>query len=87
LRRCPAGGPYHVFAGKECARALALMKLTEEYVGSDDLEGCSDKDIKILEDWVGACVRQLGCGLRVRCVWAFTFTGLLLPRPSPKSRR
>lgn len=47
---CPTEGPYAVFAGKECARALALM--------STDAKDCTarvgdldDKQKQTLRDW------------------------------------
>ena len=46
-----SGGSYHVFAGRECARALALMKLESEFC-NDDLEGLEEKNLKILDDWI-----------------------------------
>ena len=46
-----AGGSYHVFAGRECARALALMKLEAEFC-NDDLEDLEEKNLKILDDWI-----------------------------------
>lgn len=45
-----AGGPYAVFAGKECARALALMstKLSDANGYLGDLP---EEKMKILRDW------------------------------------
>ncbi len=45
-----AGCGYHIFAGKECSRALALMSLKPEDCNSklDDLD---QSKIKILDDW------------------------------------
>eukprot|EP00210_Caulerpa_lentillifera_P007296 g6975.t1 len=45
------GGNYHVFAGRECARALASMKIDESYC-DDNLEGLDEKSLKILDDWI-----------------------------------
>jgi len=45
------GGSYHVFAGRECARALALMKIDAEYC-DDEMEGLEEKSLKILDDWI-----------------------------------
>lgn len=45
------GGSYHVFAGRECARALALMRVDADYC-DDQLEGLEDKSLKILDDWI-----------------------------------
>ncbi|EXC01112.1 putative steroid-binding protein 3 [Morus notabilis] len=44
------GGPYAVFAGKDASRALAKMSKNEEDV-SPSLEGLSDKEIGVLNDW------------------------------------
>lgn len=38
-------------AGKECARALAKMRLEEEDFG-DDLSDCTEAEIKNLRDWI-----------------------------------
>lgn len=45
------GGPYGVFAGKDCSRALALLSTKEEdCVG--DLTGLSDAELEKLDDWI-----------------------------------
>ena len=45
------GGPYHVFAGKECARALALFSLSEkDCVGN--LQRLSEEQLIALEEWI-----------------------------------
>ncbi|XP_039131639.1 probable steroid-binding protein 3 [Dioscorea cayenensis subsp. rotundata] len=44
------GGPYAVFAGREASRALAKMSKNEEDV-SGDLDGITEKEIGVLEDW------------------------------------
>lgn len=46
----PLGGPYEVFAGRECARALALMKLDESECNAN-LEGLEEKHHKTLQQW------------------------------------
>lgn len=50
-RGARAGGPYSIFAGRECARALATMRIDPNECTAE-LEGLSDKDLKTLEDWV-----------------------------------
>ncbi|MBC7173939.1 MAG: cytochrome b5 domain-containing protein, partial [Polyangiaceae bacterium] len=45
------GGPYGVFAGKDCSRALALMSFDDsDCVG--DLDGLSANEIEKLDDWI-----------------------------------
>mmetsp|Transcript_13828 Transcript_13828/g.34016 ORF Transcript_13828/g.34016 Transcript_13828/m.34016 type:complete len:103 (-) Transcript_13828:392-700(-) len=44
------GGPYEAFAGKECSRALALMKIDAAEC-NDNLEGLDDKCLQTLQDW------------------------------------
>lgn len=44
------GGPYAVFAGREASRALAKMSKNEEDV-CGNLDGLSDKEMGVLEDW------------------------------------
>ena len=39
-----------MFAGREVARALAVMSLKEEDC-TDDLQGVSDKQMGVLQDW------------------------------------
>ena len=38
-------------AGKECARALAKMKLEKEHF-TDDVSDCTDAELKTLHDWI-----------------------------------
>ena len=45
-----AGGPYSVFAGKECARALALMS-TEAQDCTGDVSDLSDEQKGVLREW------------------------------------
>ncbi|BAU01487.1 hypothetical protein LR48_Vigan10g220800 [Vigna angularis] len=44
------GGPYAMFAGKECSRALALLSFKPEEINGD-LEGLGESEFTILEDW------------------------------------
>ena len=44
------GGPYAMFAGKDASRALAKMTKNEEDITSS-LEGLSEKEIGVLNDW------------------------------------
>eukprot|EP00891_Asterochloris_glomerata_P008311 jgi/Astpho2/8311/e_gw1.00122.202.1_t len=44
------GGGYHVFAGKECSRALAKMKISAEDC-NDLLSDCTVREMETLKDW------------------------------------
>lgn len=44
------GSGYHIFAGKECSRALGTMSLKEEDVNGD-LEGLDEKQMGVLNNW------------------------------------
>ncbi|KAL8499406.1 hypothetical protein ACS0TY_022397 [Phlomoides rotata] len=44
------GGPYCVFAGKDASRALAKMS-KEETDAVPSLEGLTEKEIGVLDDW------------------------------------
>ncbi|KAK7311918.1 hypothetical protein RJT34_10390 [Clitoria ternatea] len=44
------GGPYAMFAGKDASRALAKMSKNDEDISSS-LDGLSDKEICVLNDW------------------------------------
>ena len=45
------GGPYAVFAGKDCTRALAKMSFdAADFTGS--LESLSQEELDNLEDWI-----------------------------------
>lgn len=45
------GGPYHVFAGKEIARALALFSVNgEDCIG--DLDRLDEQQLDTLEEWI-----------------------------------
>ena len=45
------GGPYEMFAGKDCTRALAKGAFDEELF-TGDLEGLGDDELDALEDWI-----------------------------------
>ena len=45
------GSGYHVFAGKEASRSLALMSLKEEDSLSTDLSDLTETNRKTLDDW------------------------------------
>nr|KYP44224.1 putative steroid-binding protein 3 [Cajanus cajan] len=44
------GGPYAMFAGRDASRALAKMSKNDEDI-SPSLDGLSDKEIGVLNDW------------------------------------
>ncbi|KAI4348528.1 hypothetical protein L6164_009241 [Bauhinia variegata] len=44
------GGPYAMFAGKECSRALALLSFKPEDINGN-LEGLDEPELDILQDW------------------------------------
>ena len=46
-----SGGPYHVFAGRECARALAVMRVARDECNAH-LEDLDPRALQTLEDWV-----------------------------------
>lgn len=46
------GGGYHLFAGHNAQRALALMSLKPEDVVNTSLDGLDPKDLKILDEWI-----------------------------------
>jgi len=46
------GGGYHLFAGKNAQRALALMSLKHEDVDNTEISDLKESDIKILDDWI-----------------------------------
>ena len=45
------GGPYEAFAGRECARALALMAVDPKEC-NDELGDLDERQLKTLEDWI-----------------------------------
>ncbi|XP_078443853.1 membrane-associated progesterone binding protein 2 [Wolffia australiana] len=45
------GGSYSVFAGRDASRALGKMSKNEDDV-CGDLDGLSEKELGILDDWV-----------------------------------
>ncbi len=45
------GGPYHIFAGKDCSVALAKMKLQDEFMNCYGTIELSEDEKKILLDW------------------------------------
>ena len=49
-----SGCGYHIFAGKECSRALALMSLKPEDCNSK-LTDLDESKIKVLNDWQKVC--------------------------------
>ena len=46
-----AGGSYHLFAGRECARALAILSLKEEDCNGN-LSDLTEEQVKKLDEWV-----------------------------------
>ncbi|CAN1810304.1 Membrane steroid-binding protein 2 [Linum perenne] len=44
------GGPYGIFAGREAARALALLSFDPRDLTAD-LEGLSESELEVLQDW------------------------------------
>lgn len=44
------GGPYAMFAGKECSRALALLSFKPADINGN-LEGLDESELAVLEDW------------------------------------
>ncbi|KAL6077616.1 Membrane steroid-binding protein 2 [Balamuthia mandrillaris] len=45
------GGPYHLFAGRDASRALALGSLEEKDMDNTSLEGLSWSELDALNDW------------------------------------
>jgi len=46
------GGPYGMFAGKDCTRALAKMSFDDELF-TGDTEGLEAGELETLEEWIG----------------------------------
>lgn len=46
------GGPYHRFAGYDVSRSLAKMSLDEEDIKNSDVSDMSEKQLKIMNDWI-----------------------------------
>lgn len=46
------GGPYHLFAGHDCSRALATMSLHEDDLDKLDLTGLSSVELGQLDEWI-----------------------------------
>lgn len=44
------GAGYHIFAGKECSRALAKMSLSDEDC-NDKLDDLSKRQVEVLQEW------------------------------------
>lgn len=44
------GAGYHIFAGKECSRALAKMSLSDEDC-NDKLDDLSKRQLEVLQEW------------------------------------
>lgn len=47
----PPDGPYKNFAGRDASRALALMSLKLEDAENSSLEGLTEEELKVLDDW------------------------------------
>eukprot|EP00977_Amphora_coffeiformis_P011806 scaffold2897_cov178-Amphora_coffeaeformis.AAC.11 len=45
-------GPYRKFAGRDASRALAKMSLDEADLQNPDLSDVTEKEMKVLDDWV-----------------------------------
>jgi len=45
------GGPYGMFAGKDCTRALAKVAFDEELF-TGDIEGLDQEELDKLEEWI-----------------------------------
>lgn len=45
------GGPYGMFAGKDCTRALAMVSFDEELF-TGDIQGLEPEELEKLEEWI-----------------------------------
>ena len=59
----PAGGSYHLFAGRDASRALATMNLSEEALTNewDDLADLAKDEKQILREWEEKFVLKYKC--------------------------
>lgn len=48
----PPNGPYQKFAGRDASRALGKMSLNDTDVENSDISDFTDKEKKILNDWI-----------------------------------
>ena len=57
------GGGYHLFAGRDASRALALSSLDSSLIPSefDDLEDLSEESIETLKNWVNKFDTKYKC--------------------------
>ena len=58
-QQSPTGGAYAVFAGRECARALACMS-TNEADCNDNLVGLTEQQLKTLAEWEAKFQQKYG---------------------------
>lgn len=59
----PAGGSYHLFAGRDASRALATMNLSEDALMTewDDLADLAKDEKQILREWEEKFVMKYKC--------------------------
>ena len=59
----PAGGSYHLFAGRDASRALATMNLSQDALADewDDLSDLSKDEKQILREWEEKFVMKYKC--------------------------
>eukprot|EP01130_Rhizamoeba_saxonica_P007389 TRINITY_DN298_c0_g1_i1.p1 TRINITY_DN298_c0_g1~~TRINITY_DN298_c0_g1_i1.p1 ORF type:complete len:143 (-),score=41.81 TRINITY_DN298_c0_g1_i1:30-458(-) len=46
------GGSYHLFAGRDATRALALASFEEEHLNNPTIDGLTTSDLETLDGWV-----------------------------------